>query len=88
MQCIVNSGQCLILVGYDETYLTALQCQQAAGHSAVIPCREPVTAVQWHFGTADGPMMGSTEEADLLISLGSDGRLLLWRWQTAELLYG
>ncbi len=53
-------------------------------------CREPVTAVTWHSSTADGPgpMMGSHEEADMLISLASDGRLLLWRWQTAELLYG
>jgi len=47
-----------------------------------------VTAVSWHSSSADDSLHNSGEDADLVISLGSDGRLLVWRWQTAELLYG
>ncbi|DBA85408.1 TPA: WD repeat-containing protein 34 [Trebouxia sp. C0005] len=50
--------------------------------------QEPVTAVSWHSGSADDSLHNGGEDADVLISLGSDGRLLMWRRQTAELLYG
>ncbi len=51
-------------------------------------CREPVTAVSWHSSSADDLLHNIGEDADVVISLGSDGRLLMWHWQTAELLYG
>ncbi|KAL3131874.1 WD repeat-containing protein 34 [Trebouxia sp. C0009 RCD-2024] len=50
--------------------------------------QEPVTAISWHIGSASDPLLGNTEESDLLVSLGSDGRLLMWNWHTTELLYG
>ena len=50
--------------------------------------REPVTAVTWSNSSADEPLSSGVEEAGVLISLASDGRLLMWRWKSAELLYG
>ncbi|KAL3163306.1 WD repeat-containing protein 34 [Trebouxia sp. C0010 RCD-2024] len=56
--------------------------------NALLQCREPVTAISWHSGSTSDPLLGKTEESDLLLSLGSDGRLLMWNWHTAELLHG
>ena len=62
--------------------------QQYVTERCTLFCREPVTAVSWHSSSASDPLLGNTEESDLLVSLGSDGRLLLWNWHTAELLHG
>ncbi|GBG00275.1 hypothetical protein Rsub_13001 [Raphidocelis subcapitata] len=42
--------------------------------------REPVTALAWHFSPAEARRAGSSGgRGHLLLSLGADGRLLVWR---------
>ena len=42
--------------------------------------REPVVRVSWHYSTAEAARRAKVEEAYQLLSLGADGKLLVWHW--------
>ena len=42
--------------------------------------REPVVALQWAFDIGEAAAHSRREEAYRLVSLGGDGRVLVWRW--------
>ena len=42
--------------------------------------REPIVQVAWHFSTTEAGRRARLEEAYHLLSLGADGKLLVWNW--------
>lgn len=46
--------------------------------------REPVTQLQWHFNASAASRHSSKEAAYQLLSVGSDGRVLVWNWQKMD----
>ena len=54
---------------------------QAIGRSL---CREPVTAIRWQYSTEEAARHSGSAEAFRVITLASDGRVLVWLWHRAQ----
>mmetsp|Transcript_4572 Transcript_4572/g.8598 ORF Transcript_4572/g.8598 Transcript_4572/m.8598 type:complete len:549 (-) Transcript_4572:279-1925(-) len=46
--------------------------------------REPVTQVVWHFNAAEASKHSAKENAYQVITLSSDGRVMVWNWQKLD----
>lgn len=43
-------------------------------------CREPIYSICWQYSVTEMARHGSTAQAYRLLSLGADGRILIWQW--------
>ena len=57
------------------------RADQAVGRSL---CREPVTAIRWQYSTEEAARHSSSAEAFRVVTLASDGRVLVWLWHRAQ----
>ena len=50
---------------------------------------ERITAIQWQYSTAEAARHSNKADAYRLVTLGADGRVLVWLWQKLQMpIYG